>query len=102
MFWRYIVAAFWADFNTILNGNVSWEIHNDQFSSNLVDKVNNLIQREYGDANFTGTWMIVGFWENVTNSYSSDVSTHIIILLEMFKLLYVFLYLEHLPSNPDY
>lgn len=78
MFWRYIAAAFWADFNTILTGNVSWEIHNNQFSGNLIDQVNDLIQREYGDANFTGTWMIVGFWENVTSSYSfSDVSIHI-------------------------
>lgn len=71
VFWRYIIAAFWADLNTLGDGSVSWEVHNSSLSSTLVNKVNSLIQVEYGDANFTGSWMIVGFWENVTDANST-------------------------------
>ena len=55
---------------------VSWEIHNSTLSSDLVTQVSNFIQEEYGDENFNGTWMIIGFWEDVgTSGESSSVSS---------------------------
>lgn len=67
VFWRYIAAAFWADWLTLTSGNVSWELHTALSSRSLLEEVDDLIQREYGDTNFTGSWMLVAFWENVTD-----------------------------------
>lgn len=71
VFWRYIAAAFWADFHTVRGGSVSWEVHNTTKSQDLLDQVDNLIQVEYGDTNFTGSWMLVSYWENVTETGST-------------------------------
>ena len=68
VFWRYIAAVFWADWHTLTSGTVSWEVHTRDSSQSLIEQVDNLIQEEYGDTNFTGSWMLVGFWENVTDS----------------------------------
>ena len=68
VFWRYIAAVFWADWDILSSGSVSWETHTDSESKDLLKQVDNLIQMEYGDTNFTGTWMLVSFWENVSDS----------------------------------
>ena len=70
IFWRYIAAAFWANWDTSDSGTVSWELHTRQHSEDLLESVDTLIQVEYGDTNFTGLWMLVSFWENVTSNYS--------------------------------
>ena len=70
LFWRYIAAVFWADWDTLSGGTVSWELHNNSVSWDLLAQVDYLIQREHGDANFTGSWMLVSFWENVTANNS--------------------------------
>lgn len=44
---------------------MSWEIHNNVQSADLVDRVNTFIQNQYG-LNFTGNWMLVGFWEDLS------------------------------------
>lgn len=44
---------------------MSWEIHNNVQSPDLVDRVNTFIQNQYG-LNFTGNWMLVGFWEDLS------------------------------------
>lgn len=67
VFWRYIAAIFWADWLTIGSGKVSWELHTANSSQSLLEQVDDLIQREYGDTNFTGSWMLVTSWENVTD-----------------------------------
>lgn len=67
VFWRYIAAVFWADWLTLTSGTVSWELHTALSSQSLLEEVDDLIQREYGDTNFTGSWMLVAFWENVTD-----------------------------------
>ena len=72
VFWRYIAAAFWADWETVRGGSISWEIHNRTESRDLLEQVDNLIQVEYGDTNFTGSWMLVSFWENVRETGSSS------------------------------
>ena len=70
IFWRYIAAIFWADWDTTNSGVVSWELHTSSESELLVNQVDTLIQMEYGDTNFTGLWMLVASWENVTSNYS--------------------------------
>ena len=70
IFWRYIAAAFWADWDTSDGGTVSWELHTSLESENLLRRVDTLIQSENGDTNFTGSWMLVSSWENVTNNIS--------------------------------
>ena len=70
VFWRYTAAAFWADWDTSDMGVVSWELHTSAESGYLLDQVDSLIQVEYGDNNFTGAWMLVAIWENVTSNSS--------------------------------
>lgn len=72
-FWTYMVAPFWADFDTTMAGNVSWEVHNSDNSLALVRSVDAFIAVEGGDASFESSWMLVGFWENVQPSTVSNV-----------------------------
>ena len=55
---------------------MSWEIHNNVQSPDLVARVNSFIQNQYG-LNFTGNWMLVGFWEDVSpdNEMYTNVSS---------------------------
>ena len=69
-FWRYIVAPFWADFNTTIYGSVSYELYTSNSSADILNQVNQLIQLEYGDDSFIGDWMLAGYWENVTSPFS--------------------------------
>lgn len=68
IFWTYIIAPFWGDLSTVDSGIVSWEIHNTTLSPELLNDVDTFISVEYGDEYFNGTWMIVGFWENLLES----------------------------------
>ena len=72
VFWTFTVAPFWSNLDTSQGGNVSWEIHNISLSHELIETVNNFIHDEYGDVNFNGTWMLLGFWEDVTPSGKSS------------------------------
>lgn len=72
-FWRYIVAPFWADFNTMMNGSVSYDIYTMENSSDLLNNVNTLIQIEHGDSFFNGEWMLVAYWEDIQSPFSSDM-----------------------------
>ena len=65
VFWRYIVAPFWADFDSISNGAVSYAIYTNENSSSLLNDVSQLIQSETNDGDFVGSWMLVGYWENL-------------------------------------
>ena len=67
-FWTFFVAPFWANFDTSLGGMVSWELHDQQNSSSLLADVDDFISGEYGDADFSGAWMLVTFWEGVLPS----------------------------------
>lgn len=62
VFWSYIAAPFWSDITTTTSGSVSWELND---SDDTLREVSNLIQAEVGDSYFTGTWMLVAYWENV-------------------------------------
>lgn len=72
-FWTYLIAPFWADFDTSLGGTVSYEIHDSFISPNLVERVDSFIANEYGDSDFVGDWMFIAFWENVQPSGLIDV-----------------------------
>lgn len=68
-FWRYLVAPFWADLSSTNGGNVSYAIYTYENSSSLLNNVNQLIQTETSDGGFVGTWMLVGYWENLPSPY---------------------------------
>lgn len=55
---------------------MSWEIHNNSLSPDIIDQVNNFIKDEYGDSQFNGTWMMICFWEDVSPLEESYVSLH--------------------------
>ena len=73
-FWTYMIAPFWADFDTTMGGTVSWEMHSRQNSPALVATVDSFIAVEFGDQTFEGSWMLVAFWENVQPSELTNVS----------------------------
>ena len=75
-FWRYLVAPFWADFNTTFGGIISYEIHNSSFSSDLLNNVSQLIQMEYRDVDFNGDWMLVGYWEDLNSPFSEEIVSY--------------------------
>ena len=82
-FWTFTVAPFWSNLDTSQGGNVSWEIHNISLSHELIETVNNFIHDEYGDVNFNGTWMLLGFWEDVTPSGKSSPVSFFYILNQL-------------------
>lgn len=55
---------------------MSWEIHNNSLSPDIIDQVNTFIKEEYGDSEFNGTWMMIFFWEDVAPLEESIVSLH--------------------------
>lgn len=44
-------------------------------------QVDSFIREEYGDADYTGTWMLVAFWENVQPSELDNVCQIRIVLM---------------------
>lgn len=60
----YIVAPYWANFDTTSSGRVSWWIEESSMSI-LVPTVSDFIQNQFGDGDFTGTWMLIAYWEGV-------------------------------------
>lgn len=76
VFWTYVIAPFWANQSTLDGGIVSWEIHNNSLSPDIIDQVNTFIKEEYGDSEFNGTWMMIFFWEDVAPLEESIVSLH--------------------------
>lgn len=66
----YIVAPYWADFDTTSDGSVSWWIEEASIS---VQFVSNFIQSQFGDEGFTATWMLVAYWEDVQ---AADTVSH--------------------------
>ena len=60
----YILAPFWADFDTTEGGSVSWWIEQAE-SSVSIGYASNFIQNEYGDGDFSATWMLAANWEDL-------------------------------------
>ena len=66
----YIVAPYWANFDTTSDGSVSWWIEEDPI---YVLFVSTFIQSQFGDEDFFGTWMLVAYWEDVQ---AADTVSH--------------------------
>ena len=82
VFWTFVIAPFWGNLSSISSGLVSWEIHNNTHSPEIFDLVNEFIEYEYGDGNFNGTWMFIGFWEDLLASETiSNVSYRVILTI---------------------
>ena len=77
---KYIVAPFWADFDTTSGGNVYWWIEESSTSAASVGYVSNFIRQQYGDDDFSATWMLVGSWEDVQGSENVCLYTNILTL----------------------
>ena len=60
----YIVAPFWADFDSTDEGSVSYWIE-EAGTSVSIGIASQFIQIEYGDEDFSATWMLVAYWEDL-------------------------------------
>lgn len=69
VFWRYLLAPFWADFDVTTGGSVSYAVYTSN-TSTLLSDVNQLIQIEGSDGDFVGTSMLVATWTNIPSPYS--------------------------------
>lgn len=60
----YLIAPFWDDFDIRREGNIYYEIHSTNSSSEsalLIDRVSEFISNRSG-ADFNGNWMLVTQW----------------------------------------
>lgn len=84
----YIVAPYWADFDTTSDGSVSWWIEEDSTS---VEFVSTVIQSQFEDEDFIGTWMLVAYWEDVpaadTVSHCWGIGVYTSMLFHFFRLI---------------
>ena len=62
----YIVAPFWADHDTSVGGQVSFEVHNSSSGTPtaLLTRVNAYIRQQL-QTDFRGTWMLIAEWREV-------------------------------------
>ena len=63
----YLVAPFWSNTDTRLNGQVNYEVHvagESSTSDEYIGHVSSLINSEL-DSYFSGSWMVVATWESV-------------------------------------
>ena len=67
-YYDYAVAPYWADNDARLNGRVSWEMYSTGDSSvtdDIIDRINQFINTNTNETNFAGTFVFVGFWEEM-------------------------------------
>lgn len=58
----YLVAPFWDDVDIRRRGNIYFEVHTSEYSSNFLTKVSTFVTP---DGSFTGTWMVLAQWDMV-------------------------------------
>ncbi len=63
---EYIVAPYWSDISTRSVGSVSYEIHTNETSIVLLNRVSKYI-RQKEQNQFYGIWMLVVEWKSVPN-----------------------------------
>ena len=67
IFYSYLVAPFWSNIDTRLDGRVNYEVHvtgESSLSDNFLGRVSAFIDAEQ-DPGFVGNWMIVATWNGV-------------------------------------
>ena len=111
IYWDFVLAPFWSDVDLRLAGMASWEIHTTAASQSLIDQVSTFIQENNGVSDFSGSWMMITYWEDVhpfphgfgiSTPYTLSVcikitgsaTSHIIILSLPTE--------QHLPSHFNY
>jgi hypothetical protein len=92
IFWSYIVAPFWSDADTSTNGSVYWEIHTVEQSAAMINQVSNLVQSQYPESQFSGTWMLVATWKDVLSPTLTMGTFQAILITDGFKSYAVFTY----------
>ena len=64
----HLVAPYWSNIDTRLDGHVNYEVHTmgeSSMSDGYLERVSSLINSEEDDPHFTGSWMIVATWDSV-------------------------------------
>ena len=65
--YSYLVAPYWSDIDTRLDGQVNYEVHiagESSTSDEYLGRVSSLINSE-SDTYFNGSWMVVATWDGV-------------------------------------
>ena len=68
IYFSHLVAPYWSNIDTRLDGHVNYEVHTMGERSTFNDylgRVSSLINSEEDDPDFIGSWMIVATWDNV-------------------------------------
>ena len=61
----FLVAPFWSDVDIEQDGQILYEVHNST-NSDLLDQVSSAINNNTDAIDFSGTWMLVARWDNVS------------------------------------
>ena len=69
-YFDYAVAPYWSDNDARLNGLASWEMYSSgdsesQNTDDIIDTVNQFINANTNETDFVGTFVFVGFWEEM-------------------------------------
>ena len=67
IYFSYLVAPYWSNIDTRLDGQVNYEVHvigESDTSDEYIGRVSSLINSEQDPA-FSGNWMIVATWDGV-------------------------------------
>ena len=67
-YYDFAVAPYWADNDARLYGSVSWEMYStgdDATTDDIIENVNNFINMNTNETDFTGNFVFVGFWEGM-------------------------------------
>ena len=67
-YYDYAVAPYWADNDARLNGQVSWEMYSTgegPATDTIIQTINDFINDNTNETNFAGTFVFVGFWEEM-------------------------------------
>ena len=68
IYFDYAVAPYWSDNDARLNGRVSWDMYSSgesEDTDNIIDTVNQFINANTNETDFVGTFVFVGFWEEM-------------------------------------
>ena len=67
VYYSYLIAPFWSNIDTRLDGQVNYEVYvagESSLSDNYLGQVSSLINSEQ-DPSFVGNWMVVATWDGV-------------------------------------
>lgn len=67
MHFAYVIAPYWADIDTSVQGEIWYETHTREgrISTDLIDTVSAFVNNQTGTGEFSGTWMLVATWDAV-------------------------------------